>query len=135
MWESESKFKLQQCVSVAGGERLFAEAHHLAPCGQGGSGFVMLRLSYTYADGSPVQRPSDCDADGYDCGIWNRSRCPDEHVPPTTDIVCVILEVSKALPEDTFRAAFDEIKLAPILIFADDFEKTADTPMWSDTIP
>ena len=130
----QTRFSLKQCVSGVGGNRIFAEAHHLVPCGQGGSGVVRLRLFYMYADGSSVQLPSDCDADGYECAVWNRSLCPDEYVPPTTDFVCVILEVSKAVPDGAFRAAFDEIILAPVSIFADGFEDSGDTVAWSTTI-
>ena len=49
--------------------------------------------------------------------------------------MCVVLKVSNTVPSGTYWAAFDEIKLMPVVIFADDFEKTADTSMWSATVP
>jgi len=129
-----SRFRLQQCVSADGIEEFVAEALHLVPCGQSGAGFVMLRLSYMDADGTFEQSPSNCLADGRGCANWNRRRCTYKEVPLTADFVCVILEVSKVPQDATFRAAFDEVLLAPVLILDDGFE-SGNLSLWSGHIP
>jgi len=132
---------LYQCASVEVGDRIFAESYHQVPCSQSGAGVVRVSIQYFDEMNHTVQPGSDCVADGDDCAVWNRSRCDDEYVTAEWDMnttmvrACVMMRVTNTIPSGQFWAAFDEAKLMPVMIFSDDFEETADTSMWSATVP
>ena len=111
-----------------------AETRHLVLCGQSRTGVasLLLHLKDINGDLGGVLR---CAADGDECAYWNRSRCADIEVPAGAVTACMFLLVTKDAAGGTFRAAFDNAKLVPTLIFADDFEETADTSLWSATVP
>ncbi len=129
-----SYFWLEQCVAVGHGDRLVVEAHSLFPCGQSGTGVANLRLFHKNQSSVTV-RDTYCLKDGNDCAAWNRSLCPHVYIGSSTTSLCVMLEIYKDSVDDTFRAAFDGVRVMPVLIFRDDFEETADTSMWSATYP